>query len=89
MIDFNDFALSLKHIGLTWDEACQLDLWLLHQNPESAGKLLELLTNLGLDADIDTADVDPPAVKSMLAPTKADLDRPTHATSIGSPTTGH
>lgn len=70
MIDFNDFALSLKHIGLTWNEAYQLELWLLHRRPQSARHLLALLTNLGL-----TADIHPPAVRSMLDRIKADLDR--------------
>ena len=69
-IDFNEFALSLKHIGLTWNQTFQLELWLLHRRPQSARHLLALLTNLGL-----TADIHPSAVGPMLDQIKTDLRR--------------
>lgn len=68
MIDFNEFALSLNQIGLNRDQAYQLELWLLHRQPQTARHLVALLTNLGLSADM-TRD----AVGTMLDRISTDL----------------
>lgn len=52
MIDFNEFALVLRHLEVTWEEAYLLELWLLHRQPQNARHLLVLLDDLGLAADM-------------------------------------
>lgn len=69
MIDFNEFALSLNQIGLNRDQAYQLELWLLHRQPQTARHLVAILTNLGLSADMTKADI-----ATMLDRIRDDLD---------------
>jgi hypothetical protein len=58
MIDFNEFALSFRHIGLTRMEAHRLEHWLLHRQPHTARHLLAILTNIGLSADMSREQID-------------------------------
>lgn len=71
MMEFNEFALSLKHVGFTRNEAYELELWLLHRQPQTARHLLDILTNIGLSANMRRADID-----HALTVIRADLAAP-------------
>ncbi len=70
MIDFNEFALCLKPLGFSWDDAYQLELWLLHRRPRTARHLLAILANEGLGANMT-----PEQAKQMIKRMMCELDR--------------
>lgn len=60
MIGLSEFALVLVKMGVTREQAENLDRWLHNRQPQTARHLLELITSTGLAANMD-----PTAVRDL------------------------
>ncbi len=53
--DLSEFALSMDRIGLSWDQAADLDRWLINRQPKTAADVLALADKAGLAETVDVA----------------------------------
>ena len=69
MIDFNEFALVFKPLRLSWNDAYQLELWLIHRQPQTARHLLGILAGIGLHSKTS-----PQTAKDIICRIRHELD---------------
>jgi hypothetical protein len=67
-VDLSEFALAMAGVGLTWDEALELDQWLIYRRPKTAHEVLALLEDVEM-----TAPMERDAIQRMLTKIRREL----------------